>query len=510
MSVLAERFHRLFAGLERSHGRYVIPPGAKPGEKNKLHDRSWARTVEEPLTVDVWERHLEGQFGLGIVPIRDDATCVFGALDVDVYPLDLKGLVAAVKKLEFPCLVCRTKSGGAHIFLFIKGGAPAELVRSKMMDWAVQLGFPGIEVFPKQTRLAGENDHGSWINMPYHSGKRSTRYGIKADGSSMTQEEFVDAAEKIAITEDTLRGFEPAKDESLGDMWDGAPPCLQTLAKKGFGDWQNNGMFNVSVYLRKRFGDAYQVKVDDYNRRVMDPPLSSKDVAAIVKSVSKKTYSYMCKQEPICGVCNKQVCLTREFGVGGANDDPGVVFGELVKLETEPPTWIWDVDGARLELTTDDLTDQRKFMKLAIEKLNKWPNAVKPGVWRAIVRERLARVETTKVPEDATREGQFWVHLARFCTSRVAGKSLDELLLGKPYTKDGRTYFCSSDLFQYLTQHRFASVTEKEVFRWLRKRSVEHHKANLKGKFVNYWSVPAFEQQTEEHDVPRSKETERM
>lgn len=524
---IAEAFARLFAGLDRVHGRYVVPTDARPDAKGKIAGKAW--TAHEPLGLEDLVAHLSGEevsvkngdgrlvgaLGIGVCPIRDDATCVFGAIDVDVYPLDLKKLVADVISLELPLVVCRTKSGGAHLYLFMREPAAAELVRSKLMDWAVALGFPGVEVFPKQTKLASKKDEGNWINLPYQGGSRSTRYALKRDGSAiMNPLEFVRTAEAAAVTPAWLEAFSPPAKaaEALGaDFLDG-PPCLQTLARKGFGDWQNNGLFNVAVYLRKKHGIGWEERIEDYNRKLMDPPVPAKDVVSTIKSVNKKSYSYMCKQEPICGVCNRQVCLTREYGVGGSGDDPGVVFGEILKIETDPPVWIWDVDGARIEMDIKDIMDQRRFHVLAIEKLNKWPNLVKPLVWQGIVRERLARIKTVKVPEDATRRGQLWVQLARFCTQKGRGKVMDDLLLGRPYTdpKGGRTYFAAADFLQYLQQHRFFGVTEKELYTWMRERQLDHHYSKLKGKGINYWSVPSFPEQTEEHAVPRGEQEEPM
>lgn len=518
---LAEEFHRLFAGLERSHGRYVVPAGAKPNAQNKLHDTKWAVTVHERVTVTTWELHLAGTSGLGVVPIRDDATCVFGAIDLDPHdakgnyvPMDLPALAASVVRLGLPLVACRTKSGGAHLYLFLKEPVPADVVRSRLLEWAVALGHPGSEIFPKQTRLASEKDDGSWINMPYQSGARSTRYALHDDGTAMTPEEFIATADRTAITKAELIAFVMPPDEEFGDLLEGAPPCLQTLAKQGFGNWEQNGLFNIAIYLRKRYPDNWESRIIEYNQKVLDVMAPFDVVRSTIKSVAKKSYSYMCKQEPICGVCNRQVCLSREFGIGtgGGEDDPGVVFGEILKLETEPPTYIWDVNGARLELSVDDLMDQRRFHKLVINTLSIWPSMVKAGAWQDIVRERLSRLTTAQVPEDATKEGQFWVHVQRFCTSRTRGRSMDELLLGKPYTDVavGRTYFCSADLFQYLTQHRFSGATEKDVYRWLRDREVEHHFSILKGKGLNYWSLPAFQEQTEPHGVPRGAPPEKM
>lgn len=524
---LALEFARLFDGLGRAHGRYVVPAGARPNGKGKVEGKPWTakRAIQHrdwvdhltgnPVTLPNGDGTVTGTLGLGVVPIRDDATCVFGAIDVDVYPLDLKALVGSVKELGLPLVVCRTKSGGAHLYVFMTEAASAELVRTRLMEFAVLLGHPGVEVFPKQTRLAGEQDDGSWINLPYAGGDRSTRYALGPGGDALTTADFLTYARERAVSPDDLATLSPnlPSADVSDELLRGGPPCLQVIARRGLAeDFRNNLLFNIGVYLRKRHDDDFERYIDDYNRRFMATPLSSAEVQATVKSLRKKAYSYKCKDQPINQVCNRQVCLGCEFGVGGAKDDPGVVLGELVKLETQPPTWLWDVNGARLELTTQELMDQRLFQTKVIEVLNVWPNLVSPGAWQSMIRERLQRCEVLAVPQDATREGQLWVHLEKFCTSRVVGRSIDELLMGKPYTDEanGRTYFCASDFMQYLQQHRVSQLTERELYKWLRHHGVDHHFNVIKGKGLNFWSIPAVRGQTEEHDVPRRPPAEAM
>ncbi len=505
MATLPEMFHALFVGLQRAHGEYSVPDDAVPDAKGKLEGK--ARTVHTPLTAEVWARHLKGaqSFGLGVTPILEDATCLWGAIDVDVYPLDLPKLEALARSKGLPLVLCRTKSGGAHLYLFMASPAPAEIVRAKLMEWAVALGFPGVEVFPKQTSLASERDYGNWINMPYQGGARTTRYALSPEGQALSPTEFLDLVSTRLITEEDLRAFELPPDENIGDFLDGAPPCLQTLAAGGVGNWRNNFIFSVAVYLRKRFGNGWGEELAAYNERLVDPPLSASDLAQVVKSVGKKSYGYKCKDEPICGVCNKAVCLTREFGVGGSNDDPGVVFGPMVMLMTDPPTFIWDVDGARIEVDAEVLMNQTLFHKVVINKLRKWPTLVKGPAWQRIVRERLEVAEQVEVPKDATKEGQLGVHLQAFCTGRSRARAVDELLMGKPFAdaERGRTFFRSSDFLAYLQQHRVANVSERSLYQWLKREGMEHHFFNLKGKGVNCWSVVSFEEQKVEHDVPR-------
>lgn len=530
-SSLAQQFMDRFAGLQRAHGRYAVGSELSADEKGKFTGSRGTRP-NELVTLELWEQHLKGEIGIGIIPITDDATVHFAAIDIDVYrtpcascnsggaqntkgckaciagftPLDLIHLQKKIIGLDLPLIVTRTKSGGAHLYLFTSEPVPAELVRGKLLEWAVALGHPGVEIFPKQSRLASVNDVGNWINMPYQGGDKTNRYGIKPDGSPLSPKEYLKLAEKMAVSEDDLANIElPEIDED----WTDSPPCLQVLAALGFREGgRNNAMFDIAVYLRKRHGDGWERYIDHYNTTYFFPPLPSREVRILATSVNKKTYNYKCKDMPIVSVCNRAVCLTRACGVGTAADDPGVVFGNLVKLKTEPPTWIWDVNGQRLELTTLDIMDQRKFQARCMEVLSIWPNPIKQGTWNTMVRERLAAVEDVEVPIDATKEGQLWSHLSDFCTSKVRGKALDEIMLGKPFTdaKLQRTYFRGLDFMQYLTQHRIAGVAERDLWRWLRRMKAEHHSTSLKGKFVNYWSVPAFAEQTEEFTVPRTEQ----
>ena len=77
--------------------------------------------------------HLDGKDpSLGIIPIMDDGNCRWGCIDIDDYKLDHKKLLKQIKQLELPLISCRSKSGGAHVFLFIDGVVPAKAIRKKL------------------------------------------------------------------------------------------------------------------------------------------------------------------------------------------------------------------------------------------------------------------------------------------------------------------------------------------------------------------------------------------
>lgn len=501
---LAERFCRLFAGLDRAHGQYIVQPHKKDGAK----EGGLATTEKGAATVELWLKHLRGEanYGLGVIPIMADNTAVFGAIDVDEYPLDLKKLAREVEALKLPLIVCRTKSAGAHLYLFTSEPVPAELMRGKLMEWAVALGYSGVEVFPKQVRLASETDIGNWINMPYQRAEQTMRYAQHPE-RALSAAEFLALAEKTALTEDQLMKHELPPDEKIDDLLHQAPPCLQTLAKKGFGAGsRNNALFNIAIYLKKRFSDDWPEKLDQFNRRFMNPPLGTDEVTATVKSVKKKTYSYKCKEPPINAVCNRQICLTREFGIAGADaGDPGVVLGDLEKWDTDPPTWVWNVNGARIKLTTEELMDQRLFRKRVLDDLTILTYIMKPEAWSALLRSKIVKAEVVGVSHDVTTRGLWLSHLEAFCTGRAQARSLDELLLGKAFTdaSTGRVCFRVEDVLRYFTTQRVTGLTMRAICLFLKDLDGQHHDTRYKGKHFNYWSVAAFSIQTGEHDVPR-------
>jgi hypothetical protein len=510
LASLAERFHELFAGLEGSHGRYVLPKEAGANGKMKGH----GVTVHKPATVTLWEDHLKGTYQLGVAPIRRNATVVFGAIDVDVYPLDLVKLAKKVERMGLPLVVLRTKSGGAHVALFCAEPIEARLVRTRLGEIAAALGHPKAEVYPKQDSVPEDDEEacGSWLNMPYHAGERSTRYAVDPEGKAYDPEGFLERAEALSVTASELAALEVAEEDdgASDDMLKGAPPCLQALAKAGVPDGSRNlALFDYAVYLKKRFGGAG--KLDDYNRAYFDPPLGPREVNDTARSVMRKDYSYRCKDQPICAVCDKKVCRTRDFGVSPGASALEVTLTTLRKLSTQPPTWIVDVDGRRLELSTDELLDQRQFIKRVYEETLRLIPPAKPGVWFRAIQTLSETAEVIEVPEDATKEGQMWAHLARFCTGRSRAKALDEVLLGKAFADpgEGKTYFVSTDFFSYLQQHRMVA-SEREAFRMLKGHGVEHRKATVKGKRVTLWSVPSFSEQTEDHQIPREQPQEAM
>jgi len=171
---IARRFFELYGGLDRAYGSYI--PGQLNETKQKMEGK--AQTIASEYRAQLWKQHLSGEKGLGVIPITDQATCNWGAIDIDIYPLDLNELEEKVTRLKLPLIILRTKSGGAHLTLYLSSSISASTVRAKMTEFSVALGYGGVEIYPKQVKLANGRDTGNWLNMPYFDSAKTTRYAI--------------------------------------------------------------------------------------------------------------------------------------------------------------------------------------------------------------------------------------------------------------------------------------------------------------------------------------------
>ena len=120
---LAQRMLAAFEGSKVAHGTTTVGKLNRSGKA-----AADSRIVREPLTEQIMQGHIDGKQGIGAIPINDENECKWGALDIDIYDLDHNKLQANITKLELPLLHCRSKSGGAHLYLFLDEYEPANVV----------------------------------------------------------------------------------------------------------------------------------------------------------------------------------------------------------------------------------------------------------------------------------------------------------------------------------------------------------------------------------------------
>lgn len=444
---MLEKIKFIFSGLEDAYGLQY--PSAKTNGQGKV--KGAVKIVRESVTDELWENHLKGnEPGLGIIPINRQDECSWGCIDIDDYPFNHQSLIKRINEKKLPLIVCRSKSGGAHIFLFTQNQVDAEAMRKKLIEIAALLGYANKEIFPKQISLPNPNDVGNFLNMPYHGGNKTTRYAFTKEGQKASLEEFIQMYHQNAVKD--LDKLVINKNSEL--IKDG-PPCLQILCTQGIPEGQrNDGLYNIGVYLRKFDPDNWEKLLDTYNVKYIKPPLGSGEVETIKKSVNKKDYFYKCTQQPIVSFCNKALCRTRKYGIGG-DDRQMPLLTTLQKYNTNPPIWFINVDGKRLELETDEIQVQYRFQKKCMEVLNRMPPKMKEEEWRKLINELMDNVEIIESSGESDPLTTLQQHLYEFCTNRTQGKVKADLRRGVPVADEGEIIFLFESFWRYLVKNKW-------------------------------------------------------
>lgn len=504
------RFAALFSGYEKAHGAF------RPKNTNdagKLEGRAW--TQKSPVTLDLYEQHLLGNVGLGIVLLRTDNTVLFGAIDCDDYSIDHKALEQRSRKLALPLVLCRSKSGGAHLFCFAESPVPAAQMTERLTEWAALLGIANlrgpdgtqreIERFPKQSTRFNDDDISSWINLPYFNYEATTRYCL-LEGRAVGLEEFLAYAETHKATEGMLSNPAGA---AAGDLFEDGPPCLALLHSQGGFDegTRNNGMAAVVVYLKKRYPHDWQEHVDTYNTAMAK--LKSAELQQLVKGHARKEYQYQCKQPPISAVCQRKACLKRQYGVGGDPEAEGVEIGGLTRYDSphgDEPMWGLEVNGKRVMISNTQFYERDQFNRACMSQVNELPVHVSHMKWLKYLGELIRSADIITMPEDAGPTGQFFEWLNAFCFDQVNAVTRDGILNGMVYYEDGHVYFRSHDLFRYLDSRRVQYRSQQWVWQTLHNKGAEKVFWNIKKKGVNLWRLPAVKPDDSEDESQLEKE----
>ena len=500
-----KKFASIFDGLKAAYGTYKV-------DNKKLNGKSTGKAgvIREARTQELWEGHLSGKgISIGIIPINEDNHCKWGCVDVDVYNLDHKALLARIRKLKLPLVVCRSKSGGAHVFLFTTEWIAAKEMQDVLRHIAAALGYGGSEIFPKQIALNLERgDVGNFLNTPYYDHENGLRYAFNDDASAATLEEFFDLYKTHVQTPEQVSALAVDEKEQFQPIEDG-PPCLQLRCREKIGEGgRNHRHFNIGVYLRKAFPDTWQTEFLTYNSQYINPPLPLPEINVVAAQLEKKDYAYKCNDAPINAFCNKELCRTRKFGIDAGVGTP--MIANLRKYNSQPPVWFLDVNGTPLELDTEGLMQQPVFQRSCIEQLNFMPRSVTKPVWEGRINQLLTDMTENEesiieVSADASVPGRFYAHLEEFCTSRQQAQEREEILLRRPWTDEaaGITLFRLAYVEMHLTKMGFKSYRTHQLAQRLRDINGQSKQINIKDKTVRVWEIPSYTSATTvEIEVP--------
>ena len=186
---MIEKFIEIFSGLSIAYGKFI------PEDKNdagKLQGKN--QIIREPngLPEKLWEDHLNGVASLGIIPINENNECRWGCIDIDKYNgFNHLQLIKKIREHGLPLIVFKSKSGGAHVFMFFTVPVKASLVQSRLKEFASFLGCASSEIFPKQVKLLlDKGQTGNYLNLPYFDADSTERYALDDEGKPCSLESF--------------------------------------------------------------------------------------------------------------------------------------------------------------------------------------------------------------------------------------------------------------------------------------------------------------------------------
>ena len=156
-----ERFMILFSGYAKAYGTYDARMLGSLGKQKPMH-----RKVDSTPSADTVKNHLNGQRPLGIYLLDDDEMVRFAAIDIDVYPVEHAKISQQLKEWGLPFVVCNSKSGGAHAYVFFDQQEDPGCVIAELRKVSAALGYPNAEIFPKQV-TRGAKGYASFINLPF-------------------------------------------------------------------------------------------------------------------------------------------------------------------------------------------------------------------------------------------------------------------------------------------------------------------------------------------------------
>ena len=482
-----KKFIEIFTGLERAYGQ---TQSRSKNESGKLEAKSWIE--KEPLTEQKWMDHLDGKEpSLGIIPIKDDNTCTWGAIDIDTYDgFDHKKLIKTIIEKKLPLVVCKSKSGGAHIFLFVKQSCSAKDMQMKLAEIAAWIGYGESEVFPKQIELNSKGT-GNFLNLPYNHPEYPTRYALNDKGDALdTLYSFIEYYETKVVDKITDVVIDKPVTKKSNDDFKNAPPCLVTLASQGFAEGSRNmAMFQLGVYLRQRFPEQLETKLDYYNTKYFSPPLPSREVLTILKQVEDKKYFYRCEDPTFKSVCEKIRCQKMKFGIGNSASND---ITSLKKWVSDNPMYEVTHNGKVIILSLDQLANHGEYRKATIAQANESPRPIAPAIWADVVDGLLKNMgegDYIHLPGEVTAKGQFLDQLKIFLENNGGAKDRQDVLQGMVYEHEKYLFFKPQSFRDFLKMKRFTKMSDSHQYKIFSEFGGNTAKLRVNNKAEHCWKV---------------------
>ena len=429
-----KKYIDIFTGLKRNFGYANIKDGYTDPETGKLKlkqgDYGWA---SRPITDKDYQDHLLGVKSIGIQACDDEGMASFGAIDVDpeYKAFSPKKFLEVIKKYNLPIVPCKSKSGGLHLYVFLKEPAKATIIRNFLSTLLFTFKLDAAtEIFPKQTELGtdekGKPLNGNFINLPYYNKKE--RVALNLDGTSFTFEQFIQVVEVNQKTAKELEEFSLTHVKAVlqggAKEFEDGPPCLQALSKEKLSDGRDRFLYNYMVFAKKKYPDDWEQKIIEAARDYFEYSKEWDDekVRFKIRSWKKETKGHTCTEEPIVHHCMKAECVKRKYGI---NSDKNRIFpglSGLVKINYKPdPEYTFNValpDGVKIKpvhaKSIEWITDQRKVRNIIGIYAGFIPPRVKDVAYQEVLDVLFSTQKELDPPKGTSPEDQLFICMKEY------------------------------------------------------------------------------------------------
>lgn len=492
-------FSTLFSGNTDAHGVTVV------GEIVNGKAVAKSRLVYESVTPAVIQRHLEGFESIGVAPIRNDGTCLFGAIDIDDYKYNLNDVVSAIDDFNLPLCPCYSKSKKLHIYVFFSDPTPADQVQEILKWYARAFACDKkVEIFPKQSKTNSTNTFYSWINLPYfEAGNKENHRKL------VTSKGLLSLEDAIPVMMDKRLSYKQHKEFINEFAYHDAPPCiLSGLLLRDIGPGQrNNWLFSCGVYFRLKDENCdLKTLLTDVNHSLHEPISDAELNATVIKGFNRKSYFYMCAA---LDRCDKADCRQKEFGIE-SKASTGLDYGDLTQYLTDPPYYEWIVNGQKLTFWNEqEILTQGKFRALCLRQLHLVPRHVPDDRWSKILTracENITVIQPAVESGDFTSGSTFFDLTCAFFNTKRKADNITQLAMGRVYVDDiEKEYVFTAKSFIDFLVHKNDFTQYKPVEMRVRLQQLGAYKEGTVWR-IPIGSIPSQEEPNIEIDFKDKKE----
>jgi hypothetical protein len=467
-------------------------------------------TLHEPVTEDIWENHINGIKRIGIRPEKGDQA-KWGCIDIDprnYSNYSSKKYIDLIKEANLPLVVTKSKSGGLHLFLFLKNWTPVKDILEVLNKWNNKY-FDSDEVFPMNKAM----------NMPYFKADATTEHGYDDNGTPILLGKFIEIAKsKIKDIEDLkefkLKEYEPEFE------YNKFPPCIQNLIReKWSGNHRNDILFNAGILALKQHEHKLSKEelfniLKERNKQFFTNPLPENEIqTSLLKSLSSaKEYSFKCppKYGVLSPICNKEVCKNRPLGIGAEAPDIVNDFKDITySRDIKSIEYSFNLNDEFITVRPEDMADEKAWRKRLLNYKIYWKTLPKPRKGPSPFEMLMSHIVMNAVEDneskwlDVLNEQQYDI-LKKFFEDHLEvddfAKIKDGFVIMDSKTKN--CYFKQVTLKKFLTGKKYFN-TSKEAMKLLGCKKLEYHEGEK-----NVWCVemPEFVEYNKIKTKPKQEE----